>query len=153
MADPTPQTPPAEVLAWLEKASPEALEALQGQVGQRLETIEDDLDQAAKAEIAAVLERRGKSMEQLYGWRKLPAAKRKAAKKPAAAAKPSGPLYKDPLTGDTARTPRGNPKAWLKAHLDAGFKIEEFEVQPNGEIGRPDAKTWRVDGDRLTSDS
>jgi DNA-binding protein H-NS len=38
------------------------------------------------------------------------------------------PKYRDPKTGETW-SGRGRPAAWLKAHLDAGKKKEDFLIK------------------------
>lgn len=141
---------PKEVKAWLAEADPEALQTFHGSIDTRLEEIEQEKDDEAKAAIEEILQKRGKTIHELYGWRK-PQPKR-AKSSGTAAKKPKGPTYKHPVTGATASKPRGNPKAWLKDLLDQGFKLEEFEVQPDGSIGDPDVRTWQVRNGEVTSD-
>ena len=44
------------------------------------------------------------------------------------AGKKAEPKYRDPKTGETW-TGRGRPAGWLKAHLDAGKKKEDFLIK------------------------
>jgi DNA-binding protein H-NS len=55
--------------------------------------------------------------------------RKKAAKKTRAdARKKAEPKYRDSKTGETW-TGRGRPAGWLKAHLDAGRKKEDFLIK------------------------
>ena len=147
-----PAGTPEAVAEWLRTADAGTLAALQDHLIERQEAIEIELDDAAKAAIQAILDERGKTMPQLYGWRGMPKAKRPRVKKrtaPTAAAKQAGPQYKHPVTGELAKQPRGQPKAWLAELMEQGFEIEEFELQANGDIGKPGTVTWRKDGDRI----
>ena len=55
--------------------------------------------------------------------------KKRGQRKPRAdAGKKAEPKYRDPKTG-TTWSGRGRPAAWLKAHMDAGKKKEDFLIK------------------------
>lgn len=103
----------------LHEMSVAELTALQKKAKMLIDSKQDAVIAKVYAEIEALAETAGMTIEQIATWGKTKTDKRKVE-----------PRYRDHEDFDKTWTGRGMQPKWIRARLEEGYKLEDFLIKP-----------------------